>query len=227
MRIWPGRPYPLGATWDGRGVNFALYSENATKVELCLFNSVNDTEESVRIVLSEHTDMVWHTYLPEARPGQLYGFRVYGPYDPANGHRFNPNKLLLDPYAKALGRLPTWTDAMHGYIVGDEQADLSFSPLCSAADAPLGIVIDQAFTWGDDRLPQIPSHKMVIYEMHVKGFTKLLTSIPEELRGTYAGLSCAESIKHLTDLGVNAVELLPAQLHSDDRYLQEKNLTNY
>ena len=227
MRIWPGRPYPLGATWDGRGVNFALYSENATKVELCLFNSPDDTKEATRISLVEHTDMVWHTYLPEARPGQLYGYRVYGPYDPEHGHRFNPNKLLLDPYAKALGRLPKWTDAMHGYIVGDEQADLSFSPLCSAADAPLGVVIDQAFTWGDDRAPDIPSHKLIIYELHVKGFTKLHPDIPEELRGTYAGLSCAEAIKHLTDLGVNAVELLPVQLHSDDRYLQEKGLTNY
>ncbi|MGN6547661.1 MAG: glycogen debranching protein GlgX [Aureliella sp.] len=227
MRIWPGRPYPLGATWDGRGVNFALYSENATKVELCLFNSPEDTKESVRIPMPEHTDMVWHVYLPEARPGQLYGYRVFGPYEPAQGHRFNPNKLLLDPYAKAIGRMPNWTDAMHGYIVGDEQADLSFSPLCSAADAPLGMVIDEAFTWGNDQRPQIPSHKLIIYEMHVKGFTQLNPHIPEELRGTYAGLSSADAIKHLTDLGINAVELLPVQLHSNDRHLLDKGLTNY
>lgn len=227
MRVWPGRPYPLGATWDGRGVNFALYSENATKVELCLFNSADDQRETVRVAMPEHTDMVWHVYLPEARPGQLYGYRVYGPYEPERGHRFNPNKLLLDPYAKGIGRLPNWTDACHGYIVGDPQADLSFSPLCNAADAPLGMVIDQAFTWGDDRAPQIPSHQLVIYELHVKGFTKLNQQIPEELRGTYAGLSCAEAIQHLTDLGVNAVEFLPVQLHSNDRYLQEKGLTNY
>lgn len=227
MRIWPGRPYPLGATWDGRGVNFALYSENATKVELCLFDSPEHTKESVRITVPEHTDMVWHVYLPEARPGQLYGYRVYGPYEPENGHRFNPNKMLLDPYAKAIGRLPNWTDAAHGYIVGDEQADLSFSPVCSAADAPLGMVIDSAFTWGNDRAPEIPSHKLIIYEMHVKGYTKLLPYIPEELRGTYAGLSSAEAIRHLTELGINAVELLPVQLHSNDRYLLDNGLTNY
>jgi glycogen operon protein len=208
-------------------VNFALYSENATKVELCLFNSPEDTKEAVKIPLAEQTDMVWHTYLPEARPGQLYGYRVHGPYDPEHGHRFNPNKLLLDPYARAIGRLPKWTDAMHGYQVGDEAGDLSFSEQCSAADAPLAVVIDTAFTWGEDRCPGIPSHKLIIYELHVKGFTKLLPSIPEELRGTYAGLSCAEAIKHLTDLGINAVELLPVQLHSNDRYLLEKDLTNY
>ncbi len=227
MRVWPGRPYPLGATWDGRGVNFALYSENATKVELCLFDSPDAKQESTRVAIAEQTDMVWHTYLPDARPGQLYGYRVYGPYEPEHGHRFNPNKLLLDPYAKAIGRLPSWTDGTHGYIVGDVQADLSFSPLCSAADAPLGMVIDQAFTWGDDRAPQIPSHELVIYELHVKGFTKLQPLIPEELRGTYAGLSCAEAVNHLKNLGINAVELLPVQLHSNDRYLQEKGLVNY
>jgi isoamylase len=227
MRIWPGRPYPLGATWDGRGVNFALYSENATKVELCLFDSPEDAAESVRIPLAEQTDMVWHIYLPDARPGQLYGYRVYGPYEPEHGHRFNPNKVLLDPYAKAIGRLPNWTDALHGYIIGDEQHDLSFSPLNSAADAPLATVIDQAFTWGDHRSPNIPSHKLVIYEMHVKGFTKLNQEIPEELRGTYAGLASEPAIRYLKNLGINAVELLPVQLRSDDRHLIDKGLVNY
>jgi isoamylase len=227
MRIWPGRPYPLGATWDGRGVNFAIYSENATRVELCLFDSVESEKESQRLVLSEHTDMVWHIYLPEVRPGQLYGYRVYGPYDPQAGHRFNPNKVLLDPYANAIGRQPRWTDAMHGYIVGDEQEDLSFSPIDNAADAALAMVIDEAFTWGDDRRPRIPSHKLLIYEMHVKGFTKLHPDVPENLQGTYAGLGSQAAVEHLLKLGVNAVELLPVHTHSDDRYLVEKGLVNY
>jgi isoamylase len=227
VRIWPGRPYPLGATWDGRGVNFAIYSENATKMELCLFNHADDADASVRLALPEYTDMVWHCYLPDARPGQLYGYRVYGSYDPSNGHRFNPNKLLLDPYAKAIGRLPKWTDAMHGYLVGDKDDDLSFSESDSGGDAPLAMVIDEAFTWGDDRLPRIPTHKLLIYEMHVKGFTKLHPDVPEDLRGTYAGLGCRAAIDHLKKLGVNAVELLPVQTHTDDRYLQEKGLVNY
>ena len=227
LRIWPGRPYPLGATWDGRGVNFALYSENATKVELCLFDSPADSEEVQRYVMPEHTDMVWHIYLPNARPGQLYGYRVYGPYEPTAGHRFNPNKLLLDPYAKAIGRLPKWTDDMQGYLVGDDQLDLSFSPTDSAADAPLAMVLDEAFTWGDHRWPKIPTHQLVIYELHVKGFTKLNTAIPEAIRGTYAGLGSQDAVDYLKSLGVNAVEILPAQVHSDDRYLQEKGLTNY
>ena len=226
MRIWPGRPYPLGATWDGRGVNFALYSESATKVELCLFGT-EDKVETARVEVAEYTDMVWHCYLPDARPGQLYGYRVHGPYEPGQGHRFNPNKLLLDPYAKAIGRLPTWTDAMQGYVVGDKQHDLSFSTLDSGDDAPLGLVIDEAFTWGDDRLPRIPTHRLLIYEVHVKGFTMLHPGVPEELRGTYAGMGCQASIDHLRRLGVNAVELLPVQTHTDDRYLQEKGLVNY
>lgn len=227
LRVWPGRPYPLGATWDGRGVNFALYSEHAVKVELCLFDSPNDSQETSRYVMPEHTDMVWHIYLPDARPGQLYGYRVYGPFEPTQGHRFNSNKLLLDPYAKAIGRLARWTDAMQGYIVGDDQADLSFSPQDSAADAPLGLVIDEAFTWGDDRCPRIPSHQLILYEVHVKGFSKLNHAIREEHRGTYAGLGSRESVDYLRDLGVNAIELLPVHLHSDDRYLQEKGLVNY
>ncbi|MEX2310430.1 MAG: glycogen debranching protein GlgX [Pirellulales bacterium] len=227
MRIWPGRPYPLGATWDGRGVNFALYSENATKVELCLFDAAEDKQESQRVAMPEHTDMVWHIYLPDARPGQLYGYRVYGPYDPENGHRFNDNKLLLDPYARAVARLPNWTDALHTYVIGDKQQDLSYSKLDSAADAPLGCVIDEAFTWGDDRSPKTPSHQTLIYEMHVKGFTKLNEEIPEELRGTYAGLSSEPAIRYLRDLGITAVELLPVHMHADDRFLLERGLVNY
>ncbi|EMI21746.1 glycogen debranching enzyme GlgX [Rhodopirellula maiorica SM1] len=217
----------MGATWDGRGVNFALYSENATKVELCLFDDVGDQKESQRCVMAEHTDMVWHIYLPDARPGLLYGYRVHGPYEPEEGHRFNANKLLLDPYAKAIARLPKWSDALHGYSVGDENEDLSFSSADNAADAPLAMVVDEAFTWGDHRFPRIPSHQLVIYELHVKGFTKQNEAIHEPHRGTYAGLGSHESISYLTELGVNAVELLPIQVHSDDRYLQEKGLTNY
>ena len=227
MRFWPGRPYPLGATWDGRGVNFALYSENASKVELCLFNSTDDRKESERIVMPEHTDMVWHVYLPDGRPGQLYGYRVHGPYEPQKGHRFNHNKVLLDPYARAIARMPNWTDALQGYVIGDKNEDLSFSKLDSAADAPLGCVVDEAFTWGDDRPPNTPSHRSVIYELHVKGFTKLNEIVPEELRGTYAGLSCEPAVHYLRELGVTAVELLPIHTHADDRYLLDRGLVNY
>jgi isoamylase len=227
MRTWPGRPYPLGATWDGRGVNFALYSENSTKVELCLFDSANDKKEAERIELVEHTDMVWHIYLPDARPGQIYGYRVYGPYEPQKGHRFNEHKVLLDPYAKAIARLPNWTETVSGYILGDKQQDLSYSDRDSAADAPLGCVVDEAFTWGDDRLPKTPSHRTLIYEMHVKGFTKLNEQIPEEYRGTYAGLSSEPAIRYLRELGITAVELLPVHAHANDPILESKDLVNY
>src|SRR3954463_5091656 len=227
MRIWPGRPYPLGATWDGRGVNFALYSENSTKVELCLFDSTDEKKESQRITLPEQTDQVWHAYLPDARPGQLYGYRVYGPYEPQKGHRFNDNKVLLDPYARAIARMPNWTNALQGYIIGDPKQDFSFDKQDSAADAALGCVIDEAFTWGDDRPPKTPSHRTLIYEMHVKGFTKLNEEIPEEFRGTYAGLSSEPAIRYLRELGVTAVELLPIHTHADDRTLLDKGLVNY
>ena len=227
MRIWPGRPYPLGATWNGKGVNFALYSENATKVELCLYNSADDEKEAERVILVEHTDMVWHCYLPDVRPGQVYGYRVHGPYEPAKGHRFNPNKLLLDPYAKALARTVNPTDAISGYILNDPQGDLSFSELDSGGDGPLGCVVDGAFSWGDDRPPNTPSHKTLIYEMHVKGFTKLNEEIPEELRGTYAGVGSEPAIRFLKELGVTAVELLPIHAKGDDRPLVERGLINY
>ena len=173
MRVWPGHPYPLGATWDGKGVNFALFSEHASRVELCLFDSIEADKEAHRIPLPEFTDQVWHAYLPEVLPGQLYGYRVHGPYEPQQGHRFNPHKVLLDPYAKSIGRDVRWADEVFGYCVGDPEADLSFDERDSAAYAPLGVVIDTAFTWGDDRPPRTPWHKTLIYEMHVKGFTKL------------------------------------------------------
>jgi maltooligosyltrehalose trehalohydrolase len=209
MRIWPGHPYPLGATWDGAGVNFAIFSEHATKVELCLFDSADAAAESQRIVLREQTDMVWHGYFPDLRPGQLYGYRVSGPYEPHHGHRFNPNKVVLDPYAKAIGRDVRWNDAMFGYRIGDPRTDLSFDHRDSAGSAPLAMVIDPAFTWGDDRRPRTAWHRTLIYEMHVRGFTQWHPGVPENLRGTYAGLASEAAIKHLTDLGVTAVELMP------------------
>src|SRR5215210_6984882 len=172
MRVWPGLPYPLGATWDGAGVNFALFSENATKVELCLFDGPEATVESEKIALPEQTDLIWHCYLPDVQPDQLYGYRVHGPYEPEKGHRFNHNKVVLDPYAKAVGRDLTWDDSLHGYTLGHPDADLSFDARDSAAFAPLAAVVDPAFTWGDDRPPRTPWHKTVIYEAHVRGFSK-------------------------------------------------------
>ena len=227
MRLWPGKPYPLGATWDGAGINFAFFSEHAAKVELCLFDADNGSKEIERIVLPEHNDQVWHVYLPDAQPGQLYGYRVHGPYEPAKGHRFNPNKLILDPYAKAIGRDLQWDDSLFGYKIGDAGADLSFDERDSAPFAPLGAVIDSAFTWGDDRPPRTPWHKTLIYELHVKGFTMLHPDVPEKVRGTYAGVASEAAIQHLLRLGVTAVELMPVHHHVDDRHLTERGLHNY
>ena len=227
MRVWPGQPYPLGATWDGSGVNFALFSENASKVELCLFESADAKKESHRIVLKEHTDLVWHAYLPEVLPGQLYGYRVHGPYEPSQGHRFNPHKILLDPYAKSIGRDLRWADEIFGYRLGDVQADLSFDNRDNAPFAPLAAVVDPAFTWGDDRAPRTPWHKTLIYETNVKGLTQLHPGVPEKLRGTYAGLASEAALDHLKSLGVTAVELLPVHHRLDDRHLVEKGLTNH
>jgi glycogen operon protein len=227
MRIQPGQSYPLGATWDGRGFNFALFSEHATKVELCLFDSADAKSESQRVIVPEHTDMVWHVYLPDILPGQLYGYRVYGPHEPAQGHRFNPNKILLDPYAKSIGRDMRWADELFGYQIGNTNADLSFDNRDNAAWAPLAMAIDPAFTWGEDRPPRTPSHKTVIYELHVKGFTKLMPDVPEKQRGTYSGIVSEVAIRHLVDLGVTAVELLPIHHHVDERHLIEKGLVNY
>ena len=217
----------MGATWDGSGVNFAIFSEHAKKVDLCLFDSAEDSAESTRISLPEQTDQIWHGYLPSVLPGQLYGYRVHGPYAPQQGHRFNPNKVLLDPYAKAVGRSIRWGDEMYGYRIGDSHGDLSFDTRDNAAFAPLGAVIDTSFTWGGDRRPKTPWHKTVIYEAHVKGFTKLHPQIPESLRGTYMALGSEEAIQHLTDLGVTAVELMPVHHHSYDHYLVSKGLSNY
>lgn len=227
VRVWPGKPYPLGATWDGAGVNFAIYSEHATRVELCLFNSVRSKKETHRIALPEQTDMVWHGYLPDAGPGLLYGFRVHGPYEPAQGHRFNHHKVLLDPYAKAIARDVAWSDSMFGYRIGDPAEDLSFDDRDNAAHAPLASVVDQAFTWGDDRHPRTPWHETVIYELHVKGWTKQHPGVPKQLRGSYAGLASEAAISYFKDLGITAVELMPVHYHLDDRHLVEKKLKNY
>ncbi len=227
MKIRVGRPYPLGATWDGAGVNFAIFSEHATAVELCLFDDPDAQQESLRIPLPGHRDMVWHGYLPGIWPGQLYGYRVDGPYDPAAGHRFNPHKIVLDPYAKAIGRAIRWCDEMYGYRIGDPEEDLTIDTRDNAFAAPLAAVIDAAFTWGDDRPPRIPWHKTIIYEVHVKGFTKLHPDVPEKMRGTYAGLISEAAIRHLKELGVTAVELMPVHEHAYDHHLVKKGLKNY
>jgi len=227
MRIWRGSPYPLGATWDGAGVNVAVFSEHATQVELCLFDSADAKQESERITLPERTYQVWHGYLPDLRPGQFYGLRVHGPYEPQNGHRFNPNKLLLDPYAKAIARNLKWDDRLFGYQVGHEDADLSLDERDSAEVAPLAAIIDTAFTWGNDPPLHIPWEQTVIYELHVKGFTKLMPDVPEAIRGTYSGLASEPAIRHLTNLGITAVELLPIHYHIDERFLVERKKVNY
>ncbi|MEA2626196.1 MAG: isoamylase [Candidatus Binatota bacterium] len=227
MRVWPGEPYPLGATWDGEGVNFSLFSENATAVDLCLFESPDGAREQVRVPLREQTDLVWHAYLPDARPGQLYGFRVHGPYAPEEGHRFNSNKLLLDPYAKAISGLVAWNDALFGYVIGDPQEDLSFDTRDSAAHVPKSVVVDSAFTWGEDRRPRIPWSRMVIYECHVKGMTMRHPEVPEGLRGTYLGMASDPIIDHLQSLGVTSVELMPIHHFVTERALHDRGLTNY
>ncbi len=227
VRVWPGRPYPLGATWDGLGVNFALFSEHATAVDLCLFDSPDDQRESIRIRMPEVTDLVWHAYLPDVQPGQVYGYRVHGPYEPPAGHRFNPSKVVFDPYAKAIARTIRWGDEMFGYSIGEEEADLSRDERDNAHLAALAAVIDPAFTWGDDAPPRTPWHQTVIYELHVKGFTQLHPDVPPDLRGTYAGLATEAPIEHLKALGVTAVELMPIHHHSYDRHLVEKGLSNY
>ncbi|MGH6915331.1 MAG: glycogen debranching protein, partial [Geminicoccales bacterium] len=221
-----GLPYPLGATWDGAGTNFALFSAHAEKVELCLFDDAGG-KETARIALPEFTNEIWHGYLPDARPGQLYGYRVYGPYEPAAGHRFNPNKLLIDPYAKALVGAIRWDDALFGYRVGDRKEDLSFDKRDSAPFMPKCQVIDPAFTWGRDRPAQRAWHDTIIYEMHVKGFTMRHPEVPDVARGTFGGLSTAAVVQYLRDLGITAVELLPVHAFLHDRHLIERGLRNY
>jgi glycogen operon protein len=227
LRVWPGTPHPLGASWDGEGVNFALFSENATAVELCLFAKPEDAEPIARIAMPAATDRVWHAYLPDVRPGALYGYRVDGPWKPEAGHRFNPAKLLLDPYAKAISGTIKWTDELYGYRIGDRHEDLVPDRRDSAGAMPKSVVIDQAFTWGDDRPPKVPLNRTVIYECHVKGMTARHPGVPEHLRGTYLGLASDPILDHLTNLGVTAVELLPVHHFTSDRHLVERGLRNY
>ena len=227
MRVWPGKPYPLGATWDGEGVNFALFSENATGVELCLFDDPRASKETHRIELEERTDQIWHVYIPGLWPGQHYGYRVQGPYDPPEGHRFNPNKLLMDPYAKSIAGLIEWSDAMFGYRIGAPDADLSMDSRDNAGNMPKCVVIDSAFTWGGDRPLKTPWEKTVIYEAHVKGMTARHPDVPDHMRGTYSALTTPAVIDHLVNLGVTAIEFLPVHHFVRDKHLSDRGLTNY
>ncbi|WP_236967301.1 glycogen debranching protein GlgX [Microbacterium aurantiacum] len=221
MQTWPGSSYPLGATFDGNGTNFALFSEGADKVELCLFD---DDGTETRIELIDVDAYVWHAYLPEVRPGQVYGYRVHGPYDPENGMRFNPNKVLLDPYAKAVNGQVAWGQSVFGYNFGEPD---SRNDEDSAAAAMKGVVVNPFFDWSGDRLPKTPYAESFIYEAHVKGLTQLHPLVPEELRGTYSGIAHPAVIEHLQKLGVTAIELMPVHQFVDDSTLQEKGLSNY
>ncbi|HEV8638911.1 MAG TPA: alpha-amylase family glycosyl hydrolase, partial [Chloroflexota bacterium] len=225
-KVFPGRPYPLGATWDGSGTNFAIYSERCARVELCLFDP-DGARELERIRLREMDAHVWHCYLPGVGPGQLYGYRIQGPYEPERGLRFNADKLLIDPYAKALcGRLD-WKKPVFGYKVHDRAADLSLDEQDDAPAVPKGVVTHPYFDWENDRPPSIPWHRTVIYETHVKGMTVQHPEVPKEQRGTYAGLASPAVIDHLRGLGVTAVELLPVHAFLDDGHLVDRRLRNY
>jgi glycogen operon protein len=228
-KIWPGQPAPLGATWDGEGVNFALFSAHATGVDLCLFDSDEPARETARFKLPEFTHQVWHGYVPRLKPGQLYGYRVYGPHKPQQGHYFNPHKLLLDPYARAIAGTFAWEDGdrLFGYTVGHAEAELSLDRRDSAAQLPKCVVVDPAFDWEGDRPPRTPLAESIIYEAHVKGLTARHPQVPPALRGTYLGLACAPVLNHLKALGVTAIELLPVHQFVLDRHLVERGLTNY
>jgi isoamylase len=225
-RVTEGNPFPLGATWDGLGVNFALFSAHATRVELCLFDD-RGQEEIERIELPEYTDEIWHVYLPDARPGQVYGYRVYGPYEPEAGHRFNHHKLLIDPYAKQLVGKLRWSEALFGYTIGAEDGDLSFDERDSAEFVPKCKVIDPAFTWGEQPPLRIPWDSTVIYEAHLRGISMRHPAVPEAHRGTCAGLSNSELLKHLRQLGISSLELLPVHAFINDQHLLEKGMNNY
>jgi glycogen operon protein len=226
MRLSAGAPHPLGATWDGRGTNFALFSAHATKVEICLFDS-QGKRELERIALPERTEDVWHGYLNDIAPGQLYGYRVHGPYQPEQGYRFNANKLLIDPYAKRLAGRLVWSDAHFGYRAGSHREDLSFDRRDNARGMPKAMVIDEAFTWGEEKRPFIPWEETIFYEAHVKGMTQLREDVPRGWRGTFRGLAAPSVIDHLRRLGVTTLELLPIHAFVDDRHLVQRGLNNY
>ena len=225
--LLPGKPYPLGAVWDGRGVNFALFSENATRVLLCLFESLAPDSPYETLSLREVTGHVWHGYIPGIQPGQLYGYRVDGPYDPSAGQRFNPTKLLIDPYARALAGTVNWDAPVFSYQLGHQQGDLALDARDDAWGMPKGIVIDPSFDWEGDSLLRIPWHQSIIYETHVKGLTVRHPEVPENLRGTYAGLASPPIIDYLKRLGITAVELLPVHAFLDDKILLDRGLRNY
>ena len=225
MRLWPGRPFPLGPLWDGEGTNFSLFSEHAERVELCLFD---DGDAERRLDLKERTAFNWHAYLPAVGPGQRYGYRVHGRWAPEEGHRFNPTKLLIDPYAKAIEGPILWDRGNTlPYVPGEEDSDLERDDEDDAPAIPKGIVIDESFDWEGDRQLATPWHETVIYEVHVKGFTKQLPGVREDLRGTYAGLASDAALEYLVSLGVTAVELLPVHHIADEQALADKGLTNY
>ena len=224
ITTWPGRPYPLGASWDGTGVNFAIYSAHAEAVELCLFDSPYADREYTRLPLGDRTHHVWHGYVPHLMPGQLYAFRIHGPWAPGLGHRFNPAKVVIDPYARAVGRRMRWNDALFGFRLGDA---LTRDDRDTAPWAPLSAVVDGAFAWGDDHRPRTPWQDTVIYELHVRGFTRRHPGVPDDLRGTYLGLVSEPALDHLKSLGVTAVELLPVHVHVDEQHLLEQGLSNY
>jgi glycogen operon protein len=225
-RVWPGKSYPLGATWDGKGVNFALFSAHAEKIELCLFDS-SGQREIERLVLPEHTDQIWHGYVPGLWPGALYGYRVSGPYEPQLGHRFNHHKLLLDPYAKQFYGSLHLRDEHCGYQAGHHNGDMSFDTRDNARDMLKCVVVDTGFNWEGDHLPEIPWSRSIIYETHVRGFTIRHEGIPHHLRGTFAGMAHPEIIKYLQSLGVTAVEMMPVHSFVDDRFLTDRGLHNY
>lgn len=226
FRVWPGDPFPLGATWDGRGVNFAIFSEHAEKVALCLFD-VNGEREIARITLPQYTNLVWHGYLPDAKPGQLYGYRVCGPYQPLLGHRFNHHKLLVDPYARKL-RVPLHvSEAQYGYTLGSAEADLSFDPRDSARVTPKCEVVDPAYAWGGDRPPRVPWHETIIYETHLRGFTMRHPEVPDVTRGTFTGMTAPSVIGYLKSLGITAIELLPIHAFVNEPLLASRGLVNY
>ena len=225
--VWPGKPYPLGARVTAQGTNFTLFSENATGVDLCLFSGPDDVQESMRVRMGEVTDAVWHCFLPNVGSGQLYGYRVHGPYEPEEGHRFNESKILLDPYARAIAGLIKWSDEMFPYVFGEEDADLNKDSRDNAAGLPKSVVVSDEFDWAGDTGPDIPLAESIIYEMHVKGFSKLCPHIPEEIRGSYAALGSDFAIEYFRSLGVTAIELLPVHHFVNDEHLEKKGLANY
>ena len=226
LAVWPGRPDPLGATWDGHGTNFAVFAPQATRVELCLFDNAYG-KETARITLPEQTRLVWHAYINNIGPGQLYGYRVHGRYAPREGLRFNSNKLLVDPYARAIAGKVDWSAPIFGYRLGSRTEDLTRDVHNSARGMPKSVVVDDRFEWGDDRPPGVPWGQTIIYETHVKGISMRHPEVPEHERGTYLGLASEPIVEHLRSLGVTAVELLPVHHFFDDKFLLDKGLANY